>query len=85
MFLVICQSIDTQQTDAFEETAFLLHRYGTAGTCYTDSRVEDMINDGAATDGSNIFLLELLQHIHNDWCRENQDDHGTIPIGMFKS
>lgn len=73
----------SKKLDVSEEMAFLLQRYGIAGRCYEDSRVTDMIDNGAAIDGSSVFLNELLRSIHDDWCHDNPDGDGTASIGMF--
>lgn len=65
------------KSDGPTETAFLLQQYGIGGRCYTDSRVMDMINEGAGTD--SLFLLELLRHIHHDWIHEHGEDEDHEP------
>lgn len=81
LFHEVPPSIDIHiaKPDGPNEMAYFLERYGSKGSCYQDSRVTDMIDDGADhTD--NVFLLELLRNIHDDWCSEHANDDGN---GMF--
>ncbi|KAF7975622.1 hypothetical protein HWV62_9215 [Athelia sp. TMB] len=72
--------------DLEQEIAFLMARYGSHddSICYHDSRVSDLINAGAKTDGSSEELIQQLRIIHRDWCHDNSADQKKATLmGSF--